>query len=103
MPDNQAENKLSKKELRQQAAEKRNQLKSLRNKATTLEKQINNNQVKLVGLEAQLADASLYDDGQKDKLNNLLLERAALVSATEALEEQWLEASEMLEQADSQK
>ena len=93
--------KLSKKELRQQAAEKRNQLKSLRNKAANLEKQINNNQVKLVGLEDQLADASLYDDSQKDKLNKLLLERAALVSSTEALEEQWLEASELLEQADS--
>jgi len=102
-PDNQAENKLSKKELRQQAAEKRNQLQSLRNKATNLEKQINSNQLKQIRLETQLADASLYDDRQKDKLNNLLLERAALVSATEALEEQWLEASEMLEQGDAEK
>jgi ATP-binding cassette subfamily F protein 3 len=102
-PDNQAENKLSKKELRQQAAEKRNQLQSLRNRATNLEKQINSNQLKQIRLETQLADASLYDDRQKDKLNNLLLERAALVSATEALEEQWLEASEMLEQGDAEK
>ncbi len=97
--DSGPENKLSKKELRQQAAEKRNQLKSLRDKAANLEKQLNSNQGKLAGIEEQLADASLYEEIHKDRLNKLLLERAELVSATDVLEEQWLDVSEAMELA----
>lgn len=89
--------KLNKKELRQQAAEQRNQLKALRDKANKLEKHIQNNQNSLASLDEKLADTSLYDDSQKDKLNKLLLERAQLLSLTETLEEQWLEVSEIME------
>jgi len=89
--------KLNKKELRQQAAEQRNQLKALRDKANKLEKHIQNNQNSLASLDEKLADTSLYDDSQKDKLNKLLLERAKLLSLTETLEEQWLEVSEIME------
>jgi ATP-binding cassette, subfamily F, member 3 len=89
--------KLNKKELRQQAAEQRNQSKALRNKANKLEKEIQKKQNSLSSLEETLADASLYDDSQKDKLNKLLLERADLLSSTESLEEQWLEVSEIME------
>lgn len=89
--------KLNKKELRQQAAEQRNQLKALRDKANKLEKHIQKNQNSLASLDEKLADTSLYDDSQKDKLNKLLLERAQLLSLTENLEEQWLEVSEIME------
>ena len=89
--------KLNKKELRQQAAEQRNQLKALRDKANKLEKHIQKNQNSLASLDEKLAETSLYDDGQKDKLNKLLLERAQLLSLTETLEEQWLEVSEIME------
>ena len=89
--------KLNKKELRQQAAEQRNQLKALRDKANKLEKHIQKNQNSLASLDEKLADTSLYDDSQKDKLNKLLLERAQLLSLTETLEEQWLEVSEIME------
>ena len=89
--------KLNKKELRQQAAEQRNQSKALRDKATKLEKEIQKNQNSLASMEERLADASLYDDSEKDKLNKLLLERADLLSSTESLEEQWLEVSEAIE------
>ena len=89
--------KLNKKELRQQAAEQRNQLKALRDKANKLEKHIQKNQNSLASLDEKLAETSLYDDSQKDKLNKLLLERAQLLSLTETLEEQWLEVSEIME------
>lgn len=89
--------KLNKKELRQQAAEQRNQLKALRDKANKLEKHIQKNQNSLASLDEKLADTSLYDDSQKDKLNKFLLERAQLLSLIETLEEQWLEVSEIME------
>ncbi|MFT5320882.1 MAG: ATP-binding cassette subfamily F protein 3 [Pseudohongiellaceae bacterium] len=94
--------KLNKKELRQQAAEQRNQSKALRDKATKLEKEIQKNQNSLASMEERLADASLYDDSEKDKLNKLLLERADLLSSTESLEEQWLEVSEAIEASASE-
>lgn len=94
--------KLNKKELRQQAAGQRNQSKALRDKATKLEKEIQKNQNSLASMEERLADASLYDDSEKDKLNKLLLERADLLSSTESLEEQWLEVSEAIEASASE-
>ena len=95
------EGKINKKELRQQAAEKRNQLKLLRDTTKKLEQQLNRNQDALVVIEKKLADSSLYEEAQKVSLNSLLLERAELVAAIENIEEQWLRASEELESQQS--
>ncbi|MBN4053752.1 ATP-binding cassette domain-containing protein [Haliea sp. AH-315-K21] len=92
--------KLNKKELRQQAAEKRNHLKSLRTNTAKLEKDIQLNQNRLSAIEEKLADSALYEDGQKDKLNKLLQERAQLISATSELEEEWLNNTEKMEHSE---
>jgi len=91
------ENRASKKELRQQAADRRNQLKPLTGKIRTLEKDMEKCQSRLVTIEEMLADNSLYEDSGKERLNKLLQERGTLVASLESLEEQWLEASEALE------
>lgn len=91
--------KLNKKEMRQQSAEKRNQLKSLRDKSIKLEKEIHQNQNQLAIIDKKLTDSDLYEDAQKDQLYTLLQERAQLLSLTSDLEEAWLETIEELEQA----
>tara|TARA_R110002110_G_scaffold147129_2_gene337393 strand:- start:93761 stop:95653 length:1893 start_codon:yes stop_codon:yes gene_type:complete len=90
-------NRLSKKELRQQAAEQRNQQKSLRAQAARLEKAMEQNQKQLADIEAKLGDTSLYEDTQKDQLNELLQQRAHLLNEKDKLEEEWLAATEALE------
>lgn len=90
-------NRLSKKELRQQAAEQRNQQKSLRAQAARLEKAMEQNQKQLADIEAKLGDTSLYEDTQKDQLNELLQQRAHLLNEKDKLEEDWLMTSEALE------
>jgi ATP-binding cassette subfamily F protein 3 len=91
--------KLNKKEIRQQSAEKRNQLKSLRDKSIKLEKEIHQNQNQLAVIEEKLTDSGLYEENKKDQLYVLLQERAQLLSLTSDLEEAWLETIEELEQA----
>ncbi len=92
--------KLNKKELRQQAAEKRNQMKSLRARSVKLEKIINTNQAGLKIIEESLADTAMYEENQKDALNDLLQERANLLASTSELEEEWLLISEQIESSD---
>lgn len=91
--------KLTKKELRQQSAEKRTQLKSLRQLTSKLEKDIQLKQNQLASIEGKLTDTSLYEESQKATLNGLLQERAQLLSVINELEEEWLLASEELELA----
>jgi len=92
------EGKLNKKEARQLSAEKRFQLKALRAKAKKLEKEITLKQNSLSVIEEKLAESLLYEDDQKDELNNFLQERAQLVSTTSGLEEEWLRAIDELEE-----
>ena len=48
-------------------------------------------------LEEQLADNSLYSEENKNKLKPLLEQQAAVTQQLQDVEEQWLEASEVLE------
>ena len=96
------QNKFSKKELRQQSAEKRTQLKSLRQLTGKLEKAIELKQNQLAAVELRLTDTALYGESQKAALNDFLQERAQLLSAISQLEEEWLLASEEMELAFSE-
>ncbi|MGH1470426.1 MAG: ATP-binding cassette domain-containing protein [Cellvibrionaceae bacterium] len=87
----------SKKEQRQQAAQNRNQLKPLTNKIKKLEAQLEKLQKQQSDLEEKLADTTLYEDSNKDKLQALLKEQATINQALESTEEEWLEKQEELE------
>ena len=47
----------------------------------------------------QLEDSGIYDDANKEKLKNLLLDQAYVVKELEQLEADWLEQQEFLEAA----
>jgi len=65
-----------------------------------VEKDLTTNRLRLTELEASLADESIYvDSSRKDELTQLVQDQAAAKSTVEALEWEWLEASEKLEQA----
>ena len=51
------------------------------------------------GVEQQLADNSLYEAAEKERLKALLAEQAAAKSELELVEMAWLEATEALESA----
>jgi len=64
-----------------------------------VEKELATSRVRLTELEARLADESIYTDpSRKDDLTQLVQDQAAAKATIGALEWEWLEASEKLEQ-----
>jgi len=103
-PDNQGNNgesKVDKKAQRQQSAAQRQQLKPLTNKLKNLESQMEKLQSKLTDIETQLGDSSIYDDKNKAKLQQLLLDQANIQQQLNEAEENWLLLSEEIEAANS--
>jgi len=90
---------VSRKHQRRQGAEKRLQLRQFQQVLTKAE----NNLAKLAqagqAVETQLADPSVYEPANKDRLQTLLQEKARLKSKIDAAETAWLEAGELLESA----
>ncbi|HWV14783.1 MAG TPA: ATP-binding cassette domain-containing protein [Cellvibrio sp.] len=95
----QNENKVDKKGQRQQSAAQRQQLKPLTNKLKNLETQMEKLQGKLGEIEIQLGDSTIYDDKNKARLQQLLLEQAKCQQELESTEENWLLISEEIEAA----
>ncbi len=91
---------ISKKQQRQQQAEQRKRLKPLNDRVREVEQSLAQERKRLATLESQLADESLYaDTSRKAELTQLVQDQGATKSAIDALEWEWLEASERLEQA----
>ena len=91
---------INRKQQRQEQAERRKRLKPLHDKVRDIEKALASKRARLDELEARLADESLYaDPGRKDELTELIKDQGAIKSTIESLEWEWLEASEVLEQA----
>ena len=86
--------KLDKKEMRQQAAARRQRLAPLSLREKELEKQMEKTQKRLKQLEELLADETLYDESRKQQLNEFLLEQGKCSSDLKVSEEQWLEVQE---------
>ena len=94
------EKSVNKKQQRQDQAQRRQRLKPLYDKVRDVEKQLTSSRLTLTELEERLADESIYaDQGRKDELTQLVRDQAAMKSAIETLEWEWLEASEELEKA----
>ena len=92
---------VSKKQQRQEQAQRRQRLKPLYDKVKDVEKELASNRSKLTELDECLADESLYTDAnRKNELTQLVKDQAAVKVTIETLEWDWLEASEELEKHD---
>ncbi|HEY5800383.1 MAG TPA: ABC transporter, partial [Burkholderiaceae bacterium] len=82
-------------------AEQRQKLAGLRkpieNRIKRLEEQIAKLNEKKAGIDAQLADQSIYDAANKEKLKTLLSDQAFVAKDLAQLEEDWLAQQEQLE------
>ena len=95
---------VNKKQQRQEQARLRQQLKPLHDKVREIDKALAASRSELAKLEARLADESIYTDpDRKDEVAQLVQDQATTKSTIEALEWEWLEASEKLEQSTAQK
>lgn len=87
------------KDQRREAAEKRKRLQPLKKKVDQLEKQLEKLTEKQAELESQLADASIYEEANKDQLKQCLADKAHIDTELEEVEMAWMEASETYETA----
>jgi len=88
---------LSKKEQRQQQADKRKRLQPLKNKLNSYDKQMEKLQKNLAEIEEKLADSDSYEDENKDNLVAWIAKQGSLKQELDSIEEQWFELSEELE------
>ncbi|AIS19014.1 ABC transporter ATP-binding protein [Pseudomonas rhizosphaerae] len=94
--------KTDKKAQRQAAAALRQQLAPHKRQADKLESELGEVQTKLATIEAGLSDSAVYEAARKDELRDLLAQQAKLKVREGELEEQWMEALELLEDMQAQ-
>ena len=94
--------KTDKKAQRQAAAALRQQLAPHKRQADKLERDLGEVHEKLAKIEATLSDSGLYEAVRKDELRDLLAQQAKLKVREGELEEQWMEALELLEEMQAQ-
>ena len=88
---------ISKKERKQLEAQQRKKTQPLRNKMKQLEDSMLTISKKITDIESLLADADIYTDKNKMKLQELLLEKTSLDKEHEEAELDWLDTIETLE------
>ena len=91
---------INKKEQRKLEAERRKQLKPLYDALKKADKNLEKYHQQQKDFEAQLADSSIYEESNKNKLKKILLEKAQVDLALEETEMEWMEISEQLEAGD---
>ncbi len=89
----------TKKVDRQVAAQQRQKLQPLRKQVQAAEKSMDKLHQQLLDLETALADTTLYEAANKDRLKTLLQQQAEYKAELEQTEHDWLDASEQLERA----
>jgi ATP-binding cassette subfamily F protein 3 len=87
----------SRKEQRQQAAEIRRHLQPMRRRVSDLERELERLSGERDRLHDRLADASIYASDNKAKLEEVMGAQARISRELQAVESQWLAASEELE------
>ena len=92
----------SRREQRQQAAARREQLRPLRKQIEKTERRLATITQQLDALQARLAEADLYEEARKPELAGVLRDEAALKAEAESLEEQWLTDQESLEELENE-
>jgi ATP-binding cassette subfamily F protein 3 len=63
------------------------------------EKQLERLQTELAKLQSALAEPTLYDADQRDRLATIVKDEGALKAEVEGLEERWMEQQQALEDA----
>ena len=90
----------ARKERKRLEAERRKQLAPLRKEFEKLEKRMEKLFTDKEALETKLAEPELYDEANKEKLKELLLEQARIDGELSETEEAWLAVGEELEAAE---
>ncbi len=93
---------LSKKQIRQQQAEKRKRLQPLQKRLKTLEMELEKLTAELDDIEQVLADPALYHDVAGEKLTQLMSRQGQLKKQQEETEEAWLQLGEELQLAEQE-
>ena len=88
------------KSTRQEKAKQRVKIKPLRDNLNRIEKEIDKATEARLRLDQELANPEIYSEANKDQLRELLFDQARNAQLHQELESRWLEASELLEQAD---
>lgn len=88
---------ISRKEQKRQEAEQRRQLQPLRNQLKKLEQQVEQLTAKQKDLEQELAEPEIYAEANKDKLKQLLNDKATLDQKLAEAEEKWLSTEDELQ------
>ncbi|MDH3693945.1 MAG: ATP-binding cassette domain-containing protein, partial [Gammaproteobacteria bacterium] len=92
---------LNRKEERQLQAKARKKLQPLREQTRKLEQKLERLAIRRTELDDQLSDMTLYEEQHKEKLMDLMWERAETARRIDQIEQQWLEVSSELEAATS--
>jgi ATP-binding cassette subfamily F protein 3 len=87
----------SRREKRQQAAAARARLKPMRQQLKSVENEMESLEVALEAMETRLASADLYEAQARDELAALVQSQGEMKSRSAALEEQWLELQQTIE------
>ena len=95
--ENGAESAEDRKARKRMEAALRQKLSPYRKQQAALEAEMERLQKTLAELEDTLADTSLYEDGGKARLKELLAEQASANARLEAVEMEWLDVSETVE------
>jgi ATP-binding cassette subfamily F protein 3 len=90
------------KQRKREEAELRSRLSPLRNEIAKLEQQLAQAQGERTKIEAELVDENIYAAAAKQKLQDVLRRQTENLRTIERIEEQWLAATERLEDAISQ-
>ena len=88
------------KSTRQERAKQRVKVKPLRDSLDRIEKEIDKATKVQQRLDQQLAEPKIYHEANRSQLRELLFDQARNAQLHQELEGRWLEASELLEQAD---
>ncbi|MDX2421791.1 MAG: ATP-binding cassette domain-containing protein [Amphritea sp.] len=91
-----------KKEQKRLEAERRNALRPLRKAIDKLEATLDKVTQELQQVETSLADVSLYEEGNKEQLKRQLQQQGELQQKADAIESEWMEKLEELEQLESE-
>ncbi|RTE64435.1 ATP-binding cassette domain-containing protein [Amphritea opalescens] len=91
-----------KKEQKRLEAERRNALRPLRKAIDKLEATLDKVTQELQLVETSLADVSLYEEGNKEQLKRQLQQQGELQQKADAIESEWMEKLEELEQLESE-
>lgn len=100
-PANKPKPSTDRRQQRQQEADNRKQLKPLRDRVTQSEKVLAKLHQQQTRLDAQMADSEIYSAENKNQLTELLAQQASLRQDLARTEEEWMDAAEALDQAES--